>query len=89
MVLRFLVVQRDKMYKITQTSLSLIVAGGIGNLIDRIFRGEIVDYINLSPLSESFPIFNLSDILIIIGFVVFAITVLVNIFSLRGKKENK
>lgn len=83
MVLRFMVVQRDKMYKITQISLSLIMAGGIGNLIDRIFKGGVIDFIDVSLLIPNFPIFNLADIFLIVGFIVFAITVAVNLFSLR------
>lgn len=86
MVLRFMVVQRDKMYKITQISLSLILAGGVGNLIDRIFRGGVIDFIDISLLLPKFPIFNLADIFVIVGFVVFAITVAVNIFSLRKEE---
>lgn len=86
MVIRFMVVQRDKMYKITQISLSLILAGGIGNLLDRIFRGGVIDFIDISLLIPKFPIFNLADIFLIIGFAVFAITVAVNLFSLRKEE---
>lgn len=83
MVIRFMVIQRDKMYKITQISLSLILAGGIGNLIDRIFKGGVIDFIDISLLIPNFPIFNLADIFVIVGFIAFAITVAVNLFSLR------
>lgn len=49
-----------------------VVAGGIGNLLDRIFRGYVVDYINLTfwPFNN-FAIFNLADFLIVFGSLVF------------------
>lgn len=47
------------------TSLTLIVAGGIGNLIDRIFRGFVVDYVDVRIIN--FAIFNLADCCVVIG----------------------
>lgn len=43
-------------------SLALIVAGGVGNLIDRIFRSYVIDYIEV--LFIDFPVFNFADILV-------------------------
>ena len=44
-----------------------ILSGLIGNLIDRIFYGYVVDYFQVILLSYSFPIFNLADIVIVVG----------------------
>ncbi len=46
-------------------SASLIVAGGIGNLIDRIFRGYVVDMIEVTFVN--YPVFNFADICVVIG----------------------
>ncbi|MBQ3415695.1 MAG: signal peptidase II [Clostridia bacterium] len=43
----------------------LILAGSIGNLIDRIFRGYVIDFIDVSILN--FPKFNIADISIVLG----------------------
>lgn len=44
-------------------SLALICSGAISNLIDRVARGGVIDYINL----RVWPSFNVSDIFIVIG----------------------
>ena len=48
-------------------SYSFILGGTIGNGIDRVFRGFVVDYINLNIIN--FPVFNIADISINIGFI--------------------
>ncbi|MFC1711259.1 signal peptidase II [Patescibacteria group bacterium] len=47
----------------------LILGGGISNIIDRIFRGGVVDFVNLKPLflGLNLPVFNLADVFIAIG----------------------
>ncbi|MCI8404607.1 MAG: signal peptidase II [Clostridia bacterium] len=47
------------------TSLTMLFAGALGNGIDRIFRGFVVDYIR--TLFIDFPVFNIADIGITIG----------------------
>lgn len=52
--------------KLTLWSLSLILAGGVGNFIDRIFRGYVVDYLDFSVLF-GFPVFNFADCCVVVG----------------------
>ena len=54
---------------------SFILGGTIGNGIDRIYRGFVVDFINLNIIN--FPVFNIADISINIGFII----LLYNIFK--------
>jgi signal peptidase II len=49
----------------------LILGGGMGNLIDRIFRGYVVDMFDL--LLFQYPIFNLADCFVVVGAVLGAI----------------
>lgn len=52
-------------------SLSVLISGGIGNLIDRIRFHEVIDYIKFEPID--FPIFNFADICVVVGGVLFCI----------------
>ncbi len=58
-------------------SLLLIIAGGIGNLIDRLHNGCVIDFIsinlpfNLPFIGNTFPTFNLADVFITIGIIIF------------------
>jgi len=53
---------------------ALIVGGGIGNVIDRIARGRVVDFVQLrlGPLHTG--VFNLADAAIVAGIVIWALT---------------
>ncbi|MEE0844899.1 MAG: signal peptidase II [Eggerthellaceae bacterium] len=51
----------------------LIVAGGIGNAIDRFLQGYVVDFINLTFIR--FPVFNVADIGVTCGFVLLAVAI--------------
>lgn len=55
-------------------AICLFVAGGVGNLIDRIRLKEVVDYIRFEPIN--FPIFNFADICVVIGAVLFCISII-------------
>jgi signal peptidase II len=52
---------------LTSISLSLILGGAIGNLIDRIFLGHVIDYIQVWLGTYPFPAFNIADAAISVG----------------------
>ncbi len=49
----------------TLVTTAVIIGGGVGNLIDRVYRGYVIDYINLEIIN--FAIFNLADICVTCG----------------------
>ncbi|MCE9627901.1 MAG: signal peptidase II [Candidatus Eisenbacteria bacterium] len=54
-------------------SLALILGGAIGNLIDRVRFGEVTDFILLSWKGHYFPVFNVADMCVTFGVVLFAL----------------
>ena len=65
----YLILKRDSLKLFDLYSYSFILGGTIGNGIDRIFKGFVIDYINLNFIN--FPVFNIADICINIGFIIF------------------
>ncbi|MEG0090875.1 MAG: signal peptidase II [Oscillospiraceae bacterium] len=73
--------------KIESFCFLLIFAGGVGNLIDRIMAGMVVDYLEF--LFIDFPIFNFADTLVCCGVGLFAIYTIYTEFLLARKKGDK
>lgn len=68
----------DKMI-FSRISLSLILSGAIGNMIDRIFRGgEVIDFLDFHWKSYHWPAFNIADSCITIGVILLMITMIKN-----------
>ena len=65
-------------------SLGFILGGAIGNLIDRIVFGEVIDFIHL----RYFAVFNIADSFICIGFGIVIILILKNYFKRGVNKKN-
>ncbi len=51
----------------TKISLTLILAGALGNLIDRVFRGYVIDFLDFYARKWHWPFFNVADSCITIG----------------------
>ena len=64
-------------------SLMLLVGGALGNFIDRIYRGYVVDFFDFCLIN--FPIFNVADCFVVVGAVMLAVYL---IFS-EYQKENR
>ncbi len=60
-------VEVDQVLKLS--ALSVLLAGAVGNLIDRFFLGFVIDFIDLHYQTFYWPVFNVADILISVGVV--------------------
>ena len=73
----YLIVKKNTLNSYDLYSYSFILGGTIGNGIDRIYRGFVVDFINLNIIN--FPVFNIADISINIGFIILLYNIFKNI----------
>lgn len=90
-ILFYMIIQRKTMNKFEMLSLTLILAGGVGNLIDRArmiidpeFTG-VIDYIKLDFIN--FPIFNFADICVVVGGI--SLIVVFAVLEAKAAKKNK
>ncbi len=68
--------KKDNRDKIVNLGFLLIIAGALGNVLDRIIHGFVIDYIKLNFIN--FPIFNFADVLITLGVVTIIIKEIIN-----------
>ena len=65
--------------------LILVLGGGIGNLIDRVLNGEVVDYINV--LFMRFAVFNFADICVCVGVALWVLVIFLEELHEDSAKE--
>lgn len=56
-----------KDHKLMASGLTLVLGGALGNFIDRLFRKEVVDFLDFYIFSYDYPIFNVADMALVIG----------------------
>jgi signal peptidase II len=62
--------------KWTQTALALIMGGAVGNLLDRLWRGYVIDFVDVYWRAHHWPAFNVADSCISIGVVMLILELL-------------
>ncbi|UNM95278.1 signal peptidase II [Ignatzschineria rhizosphaerae] len=66
-VLFFWIKRTDRVEKLLRFGLACVLVGAIGNLIDRVVLGHVIDFIHVTYNGRSFPIFNVADIFVTSG----------------------
>ncbi len=64
-IYRLICLPEDKKYLGMKICLMAIISGALGNLLDRVFRGYVVDFIYFVPIN--FPKFNIADSYIVVA----------------------
>lgn len=64
-VLPIILYRFRKLHFLFGFSMSLIIGGAIGNMIDRLFRGYVIDFLEFTFID--FPVFNVADICVTVG----------------------
>lgn len=83
---KFITSQNQFVDRKTKVFLSLVIAGGVSNCIDRIFRGYVVEFIDFTDFIK-LPIFNLADIYILIGWI--SMVAIFTVFTANEIKNRK
>lgn len=68
LIWRFLIKDKE-LNKYYVFSYSMLMGGIIGNMIDRIIYGYVIDYLSFNIFGYSFPIFNLADTFIVVSII--------------------
>lgn len=68
-MVRYILVDK-KIFMDEAISYALILGGIIGNLIDRIIFGYVIDYADFYIFGYNFPVFNIADACMVIGFII-------------------
>ena len=80
---------KKKEYFPVRVSLVLVLSGAIGNIIDRMFRGYVVDFFEFTFFE--WPVFNVADIYVVVGVVLLALMILFVVkdedLELKKKKD--
>lgn len=71
--------------KIEIIGYSLLLGGAIGNLIDRVISGYVIDFLDFYIFGYDFPIFNIADIGIVIGIMLLLVSMILEVY----KNDNK
>lgn len=85
-VLEYYLIKEKPKSPLVLSTITLVIAGGLGNLIDRVIQGYVVDYIDVNQLF-SFPMFNFADCCVTVGE---ALIILIIVMSeVKERKEKK
>ena len=79
----FLFIRGQKLTLFTQIIYGILFGGIIGNLIDRILNGYVIDYLDFKIFGYNFPVFNFADICIVISMII------IFILTFRGNINGK
>ena len=64
---------------------SLILGGSLGNLLDRIIYGYVIDFLDFNIFGYNYPIFNFADSFIVVGTIILLINSIRNDVNVKNK----
>ncbi len=88
-ILPIILYKYRKLHPLFGTAMSLIIGGAAGNMIDRLFLGYVVDFLEFTFID--FPVFNIADVCIVVGTGLMALYIIAfdKTLFVDKKKESK
>lgn len=85
----YVTMPKKKEYFPLRVSLVLVLSGAVGNIIDRLFRGYVVDFFEFTFFE--WPVFNVADIYVVVGVILLALMIIFVVkdedLELKKKKD--
>ncbi len=86
LVLFIYMIEKNELKKYEEISYGLIIAGVVGNMIDRLFRGYVIDFLDFNIFGYNYPVFNIADTLIVTGVIIVIVFYIKELF-VKWKKD--
>lgn len=82
LIVAFLLIwMKDSTSRLVNISISFITGGALGNILDRVLYGGVIDFISLHAYGYYWYIFNIADVFIVFGVILFLIKILMERFT--------
>lgn len=87
LIIGFFLIKNKNKSKLETISLLFIIGGGIGNLIDRIMNGYVIDFLDFNFGTYHYPTFNIADTFATVGVILLCIYFI--FFDKKNNEKNK
>jgi len=71
----FFLIKGKKLNNFEEIIYGILIGGIIGNLIDRVVHGSVIDYLDFNLFGYDFPVFNFADICIVVSIILIIISI--------------
>ena len=84
-ILSYMLIKAKKSDTVSIISYILIISGALGNLIDRVRLGYVVDFLDFNIFGYDYPVFNIADSFITVGCFILIIMVILETKNAKNK----
>ena len=77
-------IEKSKPGKLEEICYGMILSGIVGNMLDRLIRGYVIDFLDFKIFGYDYPVFNFADIFIVVGVI---LLIIIYIKELIWKKD--